>query len=172
MNPSSPSLQNCLETNRRLRRELDKQRHAAEESRQRLVDFIATYSDLIWETDADLRIVGTHLPQDVTNTSDQNELFLGKTIAQIADTSNASDPLFAAHLEDLEARRPFRNFICAMPHPNGGLMWTESNGIPVFEKNGEFQGYRGTTRDITARKEHEARIAFMARHDALTGLPN
>ena len=51
-------------------------------------------------------------------------------------------------------------------------MWTESNGIPVFEKNGEFQGYRGTTRDITARKEHEARIAFMARHDALTGLPN
>jgi diguanylate cyclase (GGDEF)-like protein len=172
MNPSSPSLQNCLETNRRLQRELEQQRRAAEESRQRLIDFIATYSDLIWETDAALRIVGTHLPKDVTNASDQNELFLGKTIAQIADASNALDPLFAAHLEDLEARRPFRNFVCSMPRPDGGLMWIESNGIPVFDKNGEFQGYRGTTRDVTARKEHEARIAFMARHDALTGLPN
>jgi diguanylate cyclase (GGDEF)-like protein/PAS domain S-box-containing protein len=172
MNPSSSSLESCLQTNRRLQRELEQQRRAAEESRQRLVDFIATFSDLIWETDADSRIIGTHLPKDVTSMSEQNGLFLGKTIAQIADASSASDPLFAVHLEDLEARKPFRNFVCAIQRPDGGLMWTESNGIPVFDENGEFQGYRGTTRDVTARKEHEARIAFMARHDALTGLPD
>lgn len=172
MNPSSSSLESCLERNRRLQRKLEKQRRAAEESRQRLIDFVATFSDLMWETDADSRIVGTYLPNDVTSMSEQNELFLGKTIAQIADASNASDPLFAVHLENLDARRPFRHFVCAIECPDGGLIWLELNGIPVFDRNGEFQGYRGTTRDVTARKEHEARIAFMARHDALTGLPD
>jgi hypothetical protein len=98
MNTSSSSLEGCLETNRRLRRELEQQRRTAEESRQRLIDFVATSSDLIWETDADCRIAGTHLPNDVTSMSEQNELFPGKTIAQIADASNASDPLFSAHL--------------------------------------------------------------------------
>ncbi len=166
------SLESCLETNRGLQRELEQQLRAAEESRQRLIDFIATFSDLTWETDADCRIVGTQLLRDVMSEAEQNELFRGKTIAQLADPSNAADPLLYAHLKDLEARRPFRNLVSAMPRPDGGLIWTESNGIPVFDKNGQFQGYRGTTRDVTARKEHEARMTFMARHDALTGLPD
>ena len=172
MNQSSPSLQSCLETNPLLQSELDRQRHGAEESRQRLVDFIATLSDLLRETDADLRIIGTRLPKDATNASEKNQLLLGSTIAQIADASNASNPLFAAHLEDLEARRPFRNYVGSMRRRDGGLMWIESNGIPVIDKQGEFPGYRGTTRDVTARKENEARMAFMARHDTLTGLPD
>ena len=51
-------------------------------------------------------------------------------------------------------------------------MWIESNGNPIFSETGVFLGYRGTSRDITKRKNDEDRIAFMAHHDALTGLPN
>ncbi len=152
--------------------ELDRTRRAAEESRQRLFDFLGTVSDLIWETDANLRIVATQLPRDVVTTADDNDLLLGKTIVQMASGTSASDPLFIAHLEDLRARRPFRNFVCSVPMQDGGLLWFESNGNPFFDRDGEFQGYRGTARNITARKEREARVAFMARHDALTSLPN
>jgi len=167
-----PSLESCLETSRRLQYELERTRRAADESRQRLFDFLATVSDLIWETDVDLRIVATQLPRDVVTTADDNELLLGKTIVQMARGTNGSDPLYLAHLEDLRAQRPFRNFVCSIPQPDGGLLWFESNGNPFFGKDGDFQGYRGTARHITARKEQEARVAFLACHDALTSLPN
>jgi diguanylate cyclase (GGDEF)-like protein len=48
----------------------------------------------------------------------------------------------------------------------------EASGNPIFDKNGKFLGYRGTSKDVTQRKEDEARIAFMAHHDLLTNLPN
>jgi diguanylate cyclase (GGDEF)-like protein len=43
-----------------------------------------------------------------------------------------------------------------------------SVNLRVFDK----QGWLATYQDVTERREAEAKIAFMAHHDALTGLPN
>lgn len=40
------------------------------------------------------------------------------------------------------------------------------------QSNAGALSYTGIIRDISAKKEEEARIVFMAHHDALTGLPN
>ena len=40
------------------------------------------------------------------------------------------------------------------------------------QSNAGVPSYTGIIRDISAKKEEEARIVFMAHHDALTGLPN
>lgn len=146
----------------------------AEETRQRLVDFISTASDVMWEMDADLRTVSRHNPSRPETQGDMayNNSRLGMTILEIIGRDPASDPLLAAHWEDLLSRRPFRAFVYYIERQDGSVAWFEANGNPFFNKNGVFLGYHGTTRDITRRKADEAWIAFLARHDSLTGLPN
>lgn len=38
---------------------------------------------------------------------------------------------------------------------NGKKVWLSINGIPIFDANGKFQGYRGTGRDVTKETENE-----------------
>lgn len=53
----------------------------------------------------------------------------------------------------------------------GEVIWVLCELSPV-QDNGELCGYIGSLADITERKQAEARIQFLAHHDALTGLPN
>jgi PAS domain S-box-containing protein len=40
-------------------------------------------------------------------------------------------------------------------HRDGHIVLLESNGVPFFDENGTFRGYRGMDRDITGRKSAE-----------------
>lgn len=164
------SRDSAVEEVRPLQDELIRCRLEAEETRQRLVDFISTASDVMWETDADLRIVSGHTPTDLE--TEDNDYFRGRRLGDADCGLPANDPLLAAHRDDLENHKPFRGFVHRMERPDGSVVWWEANGNPFFSKDGIFQGFRGTTRDITRRKTDEARIAFLARHDSLTNLPN
>jgi diguanylate cyclase (GGDEF)-like protein/PAS domain S-box-containing protein len=44
--------------------------------------------------------------------------------------------------------------------------------VGVRNTSGELEGYAVSYRDLSERKQLEARLAFEARHDVLTGLPN
>ena len=55
---------------------------------------------------------------------------------------------------------------------DGEHHFRSSSGNPIFDANGNFQGYRGTARDITSCKKAEMAIQHMALYDSLTGLPN
>ena len=48
----------------------------------------------------------------------------------------------------------------------------EVSARPAYSRHGRFIGYRGVGSDVTQAREAADRIAHMARHDALTGLPN
>ncbi len=47
-------------------------------------------------------------------------------------------------------------------HKNGDIVYLETSGTPVFDKEGAFTGYRGCDTDITERRNLE-----VARQDAL-----
>ena len=140
---------------------------------ERLADFVAAASDLLWETDAQLRLVSGLNSQSMEIQEDGvSKQIRDKTVSEILELSAIDDSIKAAHMADLAARRPFRGFTISMPGPDGKLVWLEASGNPMLDKNGKFLGYRGTSKDVTQRKEDEARIAFMAHHDLLTNLPN
>jgi DNA-binding CsgD family transcriptional regulator len=55
----------------------------------------------------------------------------------------------------LASRKPFSNLENTNIHKDGRLVVLETNGVPIFDADGDLKGYRGIDRDITARKEAE-----------------
>ena len=54
----------------------------------------------------------------------------------------------------------------------GRSRWISMTKVPLRDANNEVVGLLGVGRDVTARKQAEDRVQFLAHHDPLTGLPN
>ncbi|NJO54195.1 MAG: EAL domain-containing protein [Bacteroidales bacterium] len=126
-------------------------------SEQRLQDFLDTATDWLWETDENHRFV--------FETSSGTERWglpsaIGRTRLERA-RGDANDPKWRAHLADIEARRPFRNFRYTVHAADGCPVHVSVSGKPVFDADGTFRGYRGTGQDVTARIEVESALRDM-----------
>ena len=137
---------------------------ASRDSRARLADYLDTASDWVWETDARHRV--TVLDGNRPAGSIPVDQVLGRCRWELVGADPTADPLWRAHLADLEAHRPFRGFVYRASAPAGRTVWTEVSGNPVFDEAGVFFGYRGTGREITervlARERLEASEAKLA----------
>ena len=128
-----------------------------------LEDFAQVSCDWFWEMDANLRF--TYFSdrwQVVFGFSPEREI--GKSRLEIAQ--NAKDQaLWKPHLEDLLARRPFRDLTYPYRHKDESIRWLRVSGQPVFGPAGEFLGYRGVGTNVTAEIEADEKLA-----EALTEL--
>ena len=71
---------------------------------------------------------------------------------------SAVEPRWREHKRQVEARLPFRDFLIEYPAPDGRRRSFLTSGEPVFTDDGQFQGYRGVARDITAQRLAEERL--------------
>nr|WP_281381189.1 EAL domain-containing protein [Methylobacterium brachythecii] len=86
------------------------------------------------------------------------------------DDAERSRRLFLDHLN---GSTPAYECEYRLRRKNGDYAWTLARGKVVSrDQNGQALRVVGTHIDITRRKEAELKIAHMATHDALTGLPN
>jgi diguanylate cyclase (GGDEF)-like protein/PAS domain S-box-containing protein len=85
---------------------------------------------------------------------------------------NLTEADWERHRAQLARHEPFRDFEMQRPAADGGSVWISISGEPVFDPAGAFKGYRGIGRDISARKQADERIQYLATHDALSELPN
>jgi diguanylate cyclase (GGDEF)-like protein/PAS domain S-box-containing protein len=67
---------------------------------------------------------------------------------------------------------PVKSFPIAGVKKDGTHIHIENSITPLRNKAGKIIGFRSVSRDITERKQFEEKLAVMATHDALTGLPN
>ncbi len=134
------------------------------DSEIRFRDFAQVTSDWLWETDAAHRLTFVADPRGMLNI-DFNAL-IGRTHLELAaperraeprgDGTDAGDP--EAHREDLALCRSFRDYLFAYARPDGSLEWLEISGIPLFDENGAFIGYRGAGRVASERVRARARL--------------
>ncbi|MBT5109623.1 MAG: PAS domain S-box protein [Rhodospirillaceae bacterium] len=126
------------------------------ESERRFKDFADVSSDWYWEMDADLRYsYVSQRYEDITGLKVSERLGARRWDRALQEDSEAS---WAAHKADVEARRAFRNFEFTIPGPGGATIYVSASGVPVFDDASVFTGYRGSTTDITERKQAEIAI--------------
>ncbi len=123
------------------------------ESEQRFRDYAEASADWFWEMDADLRF--TYMSPNVERVVGvKPEWHYGKTREELL--GGDYDPaIWAAHLETLKRHEPFRDFVYYRAGENIEPRWLSSSGVPIFDKDGEFLGYRGSGSDITEFKSTE-----------------
>ena len=124
------------------------QQVARREADQRFRDIVEVSGDWIWETDAEHRYTFfSNRFQDGKGADPAASL--GKTRWELAGVDPEEDEDWQAHLADLSARRPFRNFLFSYVDLSGSRRHVSTSGVPVFDRSGAFCGYRGTATDET-----------------------
>src|SRR5688572_7489205 len=126
---------------------------ALRESEARFRRLVALSSDYYWEEDASHR---------VSYVSDEYEAatrrlpsaILGKRRWEL-QALNLSEADWDRHRARLARREPFRDFEVQRKTADGSTVWISLCGEPVYDAAGQFKGYRGIGRDITARKRDE-----------------
>ncbi len=73
--------------------------------------------------------------------------------------------------DQLKRRNSFSN-LTVQVDVDGDRRWWELSGTPIFNERGYFDGFRGVGSDVTKQRESSEKIAYLARYDTLTGLPN
>nr|WP_315491604.1 EAL domain-containing protein [uncultured Rhodoferax sp.] len=143
---------------------------AAQQSEARFRSLTELSSDWYWEQDSQYRFVRVDGDQQ-SNRAIPSESFIGQTRWE-SGAEGVTPDQWAEHRAKLDAHQPFRDFEMVRRRLDGSPIWVSISGAPVFDGQGVFVGYRGTGREITARKQAEADIERLAFYDALTGLPN
>jgi PAS domain S-box-containing protein len=142
------------------------------ESEQRFRSLVETTSDWVWEVDQNgfytytspkVKELLGYDPEEVIGKKPFDFMPLDET-EQIAE-------LFR---DIVKSRKPFMRLENTNVHKDGRLVVLETSGVPIFERDGNFAGYRGIDRDITERKRAEGerenleiRIQRMKKMEAL-----
>ena len=126
---------------------------ALRHSEQRFQDFATSSSDWFWEMDADLRF--TYMSPNVEQAVGiPAEIYLGHTAKELLG-ADADSEVWRGHLAGFERHEPFRDFVYLRQGEGIEDRWLSSSGIPIFDGDGEFSGYRGVGSDVSKRMRTE-----------------
>jgi diguanylate cyclase (GGDEF)-like protein/PAS domain S-box-containing protein len=143
---------------------------ALHRSEARFRSLTALSSDWFWEQDEHFRFVKVDGDTFSTGKFPEND-FIGKTRWETG-AIGVTPEQWAAHRAVLESHQTFRNLEFQRQTATGEMRWISIGGMPVFDADGKFCGYRGVGADITERKNREDENQRLAFYDTLTGLPN
>ncbi|SLN77164.1 sensor histidine kinase [Oceanibacterium hippocampi] len=141
--------------------------------RKRFSDVARAASDWIWETDAKLRL--TFVSDPVTQALGLPPLLLkGRRLHELGRLPETGHDLENIATSAFRAHSPFRDAPFEIDTPDGTTRNYLLNGVPVFDEEGDFDGYRGTSTDVTARlsAENEANTSKNELEKALEALTN
>jgi nitrogen-specific signal transduction histidine kinase/CheY-like chemotaxis protein len=131
----------------------DRERAQATQDRLRreLHDYASSSSDWFWQTDSEHRF---------SYISDGPVAFVGAPIDYDYGKSRAElthedirSPKWQDHLTALQERKPFKDFTYPWCGPDGVTKYVSASGIPIFEHDGTFAGYRGTISDVSQLRQ-------------------
>jgi PAS domain S-box-containing protein len=141
------------------------------ENEERFRSLTHLSSDFYWEQDAALRF--TQYEGRVVGESNKRaaERLIGKHLWELPGVKPDSYS-WRQLRQMLKDRQQFREFEISFTNDENKHYHFSLSGVPFFDCQQKFKGYRGIARDISEKKRIDLRIKHLATHDTLTGLPN
>lgn len=130
------------------------------ESEERFRSLTDLSSDFVWEQDEHFRY--TFRTSSASKDGIASEDFIGKTRWELPITG-LSEEAWAAHRALLTAHQPFIDLEYQVRGKDGITRWHSTSGIPIFDSQGEFKGYRGIGKDISKTKAAEEALRLRER---------
>lgn len=126
---------------------------ALRESRERYRSLVETISDWVWEVDEN-GIYTYSNPRVFDQIGYTPDEVLGKTPFDfmLPEEVTRVGEIFG---RIIDSRKPFSSLENGARHRDGHTVVLETSGVPLFDQDGQFVGYRGIDRDITERKKAE-----------------
>lgn len=114
-------------------------------------DLLALASDWVWEQDASFRF--TRLQGLCIEGTDSTAAssFLGKCRWEIGLKIQEQGG-WDAHRALLASRQPFRDLLLSRPLADGSRRYLRISGMPIFDAQDHFKGYRGFGKDVTQQE--------------------
>ena len=122
----------------------------------RFRDYADADADWFWELDPNFRFAIVSMRREGRSSVGEFDL-LGKTAWEFADADPDRDHEWAAFVDKLQRREPFRSFRISLRHEGGGKVYWRLSGKPVLGDDGRFFGYRGIATDESVdaiRRQH------------------
>ena len=113
-------------------------------SEEQFKDFARSTGDRFWQTDEEHRM--EKISDQNENTPEFTVHPLGKRRWEVEGAS--SDDNWKAMKDAMEAHKPFSDCPVTLVR-DGKESHRRTSGVPVFDDDGNFKGYRGTSRDVT-----------------------
>jgi diguanylate cyclase (GGDEF)-like protein len=145
----------------------------AEMIRLLLWDYDQSASDWFWETDSDGRL--RHVSPRLAQALDRHPHLIEGASFFEALSSGAGETIPYSDRQQLMtcfAEQVFFRDVLVPVWVGSEKRWWSLTGRPFFHDEGGFRGYRGVGSDVTNARAADARNAYQARHDELTGLAN
>jgi len=139
-----------------------------------LREFEENEADWLWEVDPArrLRAVSPRFAFALGRSQTDVE---GKPLLEMVAGRNWTSGQFPPSLHDLaerlKNREHFSNMLVQVSIL-GEERWWELSGTPMRDEQGRFTGFRGVGSDVTEQRKSSEKIAYLARFDTLTQLPN
>jgi len=117
-------------------------------------DLAEISNDVLWEFDAAGRL--RDLRGKRVRSVEPREIRFGVSWRDLIVAQDQDTDLAALRIA-IRQRRPFQQLALRVRLPGQEhSIWTRNSGLPLFDEDGEFLGYRGATVDISAHKQAEA----------------
>jgi len=126
------------------------------ESEQRFRDYAETASDWFWESGPDHAF--TNVSGGLGAFGVDRDAVIGKPCSFLAADVESEPEKWRQHMATRERHDAFRSFEYRCIDAEGRWRFLSVSGRPVFDAGGRFTGYRGTTADLTERREAEERL--------------
>ena len=129
---------------------------ALQETEGQLPESVRKRADRFWTMDANLRFTTlVDYPNSRIIASPNN--YIGHTRWEAVGADPDADDGWRKHREDLFAQKPFKDFRYTSDDGYGGVYHMSVSGTPVFDENGDFAGYHGTTTRVgDSEVDHDA----------------